>query len=93
MKIITNNINKQVVHSFSVKVGKAKPNNAIWEDTNQNQRSVIGIQECTRLYIVDFLGKKGIRKDMLLMAKGTKEKKGFFFFFLVDIQRKAEFLN
>lgn len=80
MKNITNKIQKQVVHSFSVKVGKTKPNNVIWEDTNLNQRSALGTQEQTRLHIVEFLGKKGIEKDMLPISKGTKEKKVEFFF-------------
>lgn len=42
MKNITNDIQKQVVHSFSVKVGKTKPNNALSEDTNLNQRPASG---------------------------------------------------
>lgn len=49
--------------------------------SNLKLRSAFGTQEKeqTRLYILDFLGKKGIEKEMLLMAKGTGEKKGFFF--------------
>lgn len=71
-------------------MGKIKPNNATWEDIKPKTKVCIGTQEKeqTRLYILDFLGKKGIEKEMLLMAKGTGEKKRIFF--LVGIKRKAE---
>lgn len=91
MKNFTNNLKKQVVHSFSVKVGKTKPKNAPWEDTNLNQGSAFGTQEWIRLYIVAFPGKKRDRKRNVIESTKRNEWKNKKEFFMVGVKRKAEF--